>query len=365
MGVKSIVYKLNSENFKEFKIDNSNNSETLFIIRDFDNIEVKEILRLLKNNRKILISDHSIIDCEKILLIKKSLIENPQLFKNLFISKEVYLKTWFHNDYYDILKELEITNLLSVDDIIKSEAFTRIVIKLKFFDCPSYLLKCLDSSLFLKKLSLESFKVFKFDLVEEFNKLVNFYKEVEDNLVASTSIFIEQNSKEYDIVCNVVDNLVYEDLINIESSKIGIASALDITENTVAQMTPFEKHQVNFPAESSVGWIDVVDLKYKIKKMNIDTLYVNGLELYNNLEEIKVCSEYGFNGNRTKSPQDIDECDSIVPLYSKFDGWQKEILDIQEPSDVPCELLYLISEIKKLTSVNEIVVLLNYLEIRL
>ena len=66
MGVKSIVYKLNSENFKEFKIDNSNNSETLFIIRDSDNIEVKEILRLLKNNRKILISDHSIIDCEKI-----------------------------------------------------------------------------------------------------------------------------------------------------------------------------------------------------------------------------------------------------------------------------------------------------------
>lgn len=363
MSVKSIFYKLNNELVKEFDVYNSKDLNTLFIIKDFLNIDVNEIVRILKNNRKILISDHTILDMDKLLKIKNELYGQDNLFLNLLISKECYIKNWFHNEYYEVLKELEISNMFTVEDIVRSESFIKTSIKLKYFDSPSYLLKTLDSSLFIKKMSLESFDVFKYDLANEFNKLIDFYKEIINNLVPSTSIFIEQFSKENNLICNVVDNLAYEELVSIDGERVGVISAIDISKNCVAEMNEIEKISINIKPNAHIGWIDIVDLKHKIKTLNIDKLYIKDLDKYNNLLEIKVCSEYGFNNNRTKSIQDIDEMDSICPLYSKFDGWQREILNIEDPNDVPCELLYLISEIKKMSSVKEVVVLLNHLEI--
>lgn len=364
MAVNSIVYKLNSENLKEFSVHNSSEVNTIFVIRDFYNIDASELSRLLRKNRKILISDHSIIDINKLLSLKHSLKDQPELFNNLLISKECYLKSWFHSEYYDVLKELEISNMIDVEDVIRSETLLKTTIKLKFFDSPSYLIKVLDSSLFVKKMSLESFEIFKYDLVNEFNSLVSFYNEIKNNLIPSVSIYIEQISKETNTVINVVDNLVYEDLVNIDANKVGIAHAVDISNTTVAAMDIYEKHIIRFPQTINVGWIDAVELKHKIRKMNIDTLYLNGLEMYDNLDEIKVCSEYGFNNIRTKSIQDIDENDSIVPLYTKFDGWRTETFDIENPDEIPHQMLYLISEIKKMVDVKEIIVLLANLEIR-
>lgn len=365
MSVKSIFYKLNNELVKEFEVYKSNNLDTLFIIKDFLNIDVNEIVRMLRNNRKILISDHTVLDMNKLLEIKDKINDNQVLFLNLLISKECYIKNWFHNEYYEVLKELEISNMFTVEDIVRSESFIKTSIKLKYFDSPSYLLKTLDNSLFIKKMSLESFDVFKYDLANEFNKLIDFYKEIIDNLVPSTSIFIEQFSKENNLICNVVDNLAYEELVNIDGERVGIVSAIDISKSCVAEMNEIEKMSINIKPNATIGWIDMVDLKHKVKTLNIDRLYIKNLEKYDNLLEIKVCSEYGFNNNRTKSVQDIDEMDYICPLYSKFDGWQKDILNIEEPSDVPCELIYLISEIKRMSSVKEVVVLLKHLEISL
>lgn len=363
---KKIVYKLNNENLKEFDVSNDANTDTLFLIMDFTKIPELEVIRLLKKNRKIIISDDAILDIDKLLWIKNQLINEPHYFNNLLISKESFIKSWFHHEYYDLLKELEIFSKLKSDDIVRSDVNLDIGIKIKFFENPDYLLKILDNSLYIKKIIIERFNDFNFNLSNEFDKLINFYHNIKTNLISSISIFIEQNYNDKNLICNILDNKINANLLNIESLNLGIVSCLDRSESAISRMSEYEKsHIFQTKINENIGWIDVVKIKSLIKQLNIKSVKLDEIFKYDLLEEIKVCTEYGFNMQRTKSIQTINECDSIVPLYTRFRGWRQQSSNLQNPEDVPFEMLYFISELKKLIDVEEVIVTLNYLEIKL
>ena len=225
---KKIVYKLNNDNLKEFDVLNDVDTETLFLIKDFTKIPELEVIRLLKKNRKIIISDGAILDVDKLLWIKNQLIKEPHYFNNLLISKETFIKSWFHHEYFDLLKELEIFSNMKSDDIVRSDMNLDIGIKVKYFENPDYLLKILDNSLYIKKIVIERFNQFDFNLSQEFDKLISFYHSIKSNLITSISIFIEQNYNDKNLVCNILDNKTSEQLLNISSTNFGVVSCLDI-----------------------------------------------------------------------------------------------------------------------------------------
>lgn len=363
---KKIVYKLNNDNLKEFDVLNDVDTETLFLIKDFTKIPELEVIRLLKKNRKIIISDGAILDVDKLLWIKNQLIKEPHYFNNLLISKETFIKSWFHHEYFDLLKELEIFSNMKSDDIVRSDINLDIGIKVKYFENPDYLLKILDNSLYIKKIVIERFNQFDFNLSQEFDKLISFYHSIKSNLITSISIFIEQNYNDKNLVCNILDNKISGQLLNISSTNFGVVSCLDRSDKIVARMSEYEKsHIFETKINENIGWIDVVKIKSLVKQLNIKTIKLDEIFKYDLLEEIKVCTEYGFNMQRTKSVQSVSECDSMVPLYTRFRGWRQQSSNLENPEDVPFEMLYFISELKKLIDVEEIVVTLNYLEIKL
>lgn len=363
MSIKNIYYKLNNESVKNFFVTKTSDVDTYFIVRDFLGLSENEIINLLIKNRKIIISDFSIICPDKMAKIFNQLKNHKQYLSNLYISKECYVKFLFHNDFYNILNELQMTQYFSVEDLIRSDTMIKSAAKIKFIESPSYLLKCIDNSLYIKKLSIEKFKNFRHSLSNEFNRFVEFYKMVYNNLIPSTSIFLEKQSAEKEIVCNVIDNISYKELIVFNSENVGIISTINTEVNPVSIINNEIVKTIGLSSTKKYGWIDLVDIKHKIKKFNINTLMINDLDCYCRLNEIQLCAEYGFNRHRTKINQCIDEIDSVIPFYYKYKGWNKTIQNIKNVNEIPNELITFLKDIKRLTEVQKVIVRLNYLEI--
>ncbi|MDE5545023.1 MAG: adenylosuccinate synthetase [Malacoplasma sp.] len=366
MNLNKIIYKINNENFKKFQVFNSPNTLNFFIISDFSKISTDEIIRLLNNDRKIIVDDNAIISVEKVMQILSGL-QSESKKANLFISKEAYLKCWFHQKFSDLLSELEITNTNNPDLIVKSDIPLQIGIKLKYFDNPDYLLKVLDGTLYIKKIFLEKFENFKFDLKLEFERLLTFGRAIKDNLITSANIFVENQAKNYNVVCNVLDldNNFYPEIDGIE--KWGILSCVDLDNSIVAYLNEQEISNLPYFLKyngRSFGWIDAVKIKRNIQKQNIKKIILENIEWLDNFEELKICTEYGFNFMRTKTLPQINKVDKTSALYTKFDGWNKDTKNLLFAEEVPCEMLYFIHELKRILGVEEISLKLQNLEIK-
>lgn len=63
----------------------------------------------------------------------------------------------------------------------------------------------------------------------------------------------------------------------------------------------------------------------------LSSLYVTGLDIYDELDEIKVCKKYKISGTNMEHgfPALIDDLDKLEADYKKFAGWKKDISDIE------------------------------------
>lgn len=366
MYLNKIYYKINNENLKKFNVIDNSFVKTFFIVSDFSKISVDEVVRLLSNNRKIIIDDNAIVDIEKIYEIKAT-VDTKEAFENLFISKEAIIKTWLHTEHADLLFDLEILNENNSDNVVISDAYLNHGIKLKYLEKPNHLLKMLDSSIYVKKLIIDAFDDdISINLKDEFESIINFGNQIKNNLITSSNIFIEELSKRYDVICNVldIDNCFYPELNNCQ--RIGIASVFDFSTNAISFV---EGNDISNLPESikkeflDASWIDAVKLRYYIKKQNISKVILENLEYFDNFSEIKVCNEYGVNQHRTKTYVNFDESDDVVPLYSKFVGWKTPIYNINDYRFIPKQVFVFLHSLKRLLCVKELVVRLANFEI--
>lgn len=86
------------------------------------------------------------------------------------------------------------------------------------------------------------------------------------------------------------------------------------------------------------GWLDLVALKYAIRINGIDELAVTKIDILNNFEDIKVCTDYRVNGEKTRefSP-DLYEIQHAEPVYKTFPGWQSDINKCNTIEELPTE----------------------------
>lgn len=84
------------------------------------------------------------------------------------------------------------------------------------------------------------------------------------------------------------------------------------------------------------GWIDLVALKYAVRVNGMNELALTKLDILNDFEEIKLCTEYEINGERTDVfPLDLPDLDGVKPHYKSMPGWRQSLDRCSGYEDLP------------------------------
>jgi adenylosuccinate synthase len=72
------------------------------------------------------------------------------------------------------------------------------------------------------------------------------------------------------------------------------------------------------------GYLDLVALRYACRVNSIDSLVMTHLDVYDTLDEVKVCAAYDIDGTRTENfPAAIDALERARPALTTFAGWKQ------------------------------------------
>jgi len=86
------------------------------------------------------------------------------------------------------------------------------------------------------------------------------------------------------------------------------------------------------------GWIDLVALKYAVRVNGMNELTLTKLDILDDFEEIKLCTEYELEGELTSTfPLDLPDVDNIRPKYKTMPGWQQSLASCNSFEDLPDE----------------------------
>lgn len=98
------------------------------------------------------------------------------------------------------------------------------------------------------------------------------------------------------------------------------------------------------------GWLDLVALKYSVMLNGVTELVMTKADVFKGLGKIKICTSYVINGQETDHfPFEVDG--DIQPVYTEFDGWDDDLVDISDFHNLPDNLKNYIKFIEKETGV--------------
>lgn len=84
------------------------------------------------------------------------------------------------------------------------------------------------------------------------------------------------------------------------------------------------------------GWIDLVALKYAVRVNGMNELTLTKLDILDDFDEIKLCTEYEIEGKRTDVfPLDLPDVKSIEPKYKTMAGWNESLNNCDNYDDLP------------------------------
>ncbi len=86
------------------------------------------------------------------------------------------------------------------------------------------------------------------------------------------------------------------------------------------------------------GWFDAVLVRYAVKVNGADEIVITKLDVLDDLDEIKVCVGYKYEGRKIETfPFDIEVFSSVTPIYKTFKGWKKDTSRIRSINQLPKE----------------------------
>ena len=84
------------------------------------------------------------------------------------------------------------------------------------------------------------------------------------------------------------------------------------------------------------GWIDAVAVRYTARLGGVDGLCIMLLDVLSGLDEIKICTAYEIDGERTNVfPSHVDDLRRVKPIYESVPGWSEEIDQVKSYDDLP------------------------------
>lgn len=84
------------------------------------------------------------------------------------------------------------------------------------------------------------------------------------------------------------------------------------------------------------GWFDAVAVRYTARLSGIDCLSMMMMDVLSQLPEIKICTAYELNGERTTHfPSHVDDLRQVKPVYETIPGWMQDVTGVRKLSDMP------------------------------
>ncbi len=84
------------------------------------------------------------------------------------------------------------------------------------------------------------------------------------------------------------------------------------------------------------GYLDLVALKYACRTNSIDHLVLTHIDVYDEIEEIKVCVAYEVDGKEiTNFPSSRDLLARAKPVLKSFKGWNENISNVKTYNNLP------------------------------
>ncbi len=84
------------------------------------------------------------------------------------------------------------------------------------------------------------------------------------------------------------------------------------------------------------GWFDSVIVKHAVAVNGIDEIVVTKLDVLDDLDEIKICTSYRFEGNKYNDfPTNGRVLAGCEPVYEKLPGWKKDTTGITSYAKLP------------------------------
>ena len=97
-----------------------------------------------------------------------------------------------------------------------------------------------------------------------------------------------------------------------------------------------------------VGWFDAVMARQAVRLNACTEIALTKLDVLDELETIKVCVAYEVEGERYEYLPHLRRMhDKAVPVYAEFPGWQTNLSDATERSDLPREAVEYISFLER------------------
>lgn len=97
-----------------------------------------------------------------------------------------------------------------------------------------------------------------------------------------------------------------------------------------------------------VGWLDARAVRYVAALNSFDYLAITRLDILDELEEIKVCVGYEYEGKLVKEyPADLKFLSKVTPVYKTYKGWKEKISAIRDYDRLPALCKEYLADISK------------------
>lgn len=100
------------------------------------------------------------------------------------------------------------------------------------------------------------------------------------------------------------------------------------------------------------GWFDAVLVRRAVQLNSLTGLCVNKLDVLDDLEEIKICTQYRLKGQTlTVSPIDSDTLKQCEPIYETLPGWQASTKGMTQWEQLPANAKHYLNRIEALVNI--------------
>ncbi|MEG0857720.1 MAG: adenylosuccinate synthase [Terrisporobacter sp.] len=98
------------------------------------------------------------------------------------------------------------------------------------------------------------------------------------------------------------------------------------------------------------GWLDAVILKSTVRVCGLTSLVVTKIDTLANLEKIKICVGYNFEGKVIDYfPASLEDLAKCEPIYEEFTGWDDSVANARSYDEIPENAKKYLKRIEELT----------------
>ena len=102
-----------------------------------------------------------------------------------------------------------------------------------------------------------------------------------------------------------------------------------------------------------VGWFDVVATRYTASLADVDEVTVMLLDVLSGLPELKICTAYEIDGERTAEfPSDSFRLERCKPVYETLPAWTADLGGARKPADLPAAARRYVDRIGELLNIR-------------